>query len=245
MSAITEQIEEVTPVELSPLDKKRPRIYMALLIFQLLSLFSNMMLVPASKQPDVIISFEAANLINVILALTLTAATLNFLWYFIRRKIFFWVGALSFLVSIGLSFICAVLKLNENDFEVYRWIYGCASLISLCMLCFTFYIAIRDIFSKNLKIASALLGAANIYLLIASGFAFGYAFLSIIMPGVMIPVNEYPELFNHCVISSTYVLAGMDLPVETSVPAIHNLMMFESIFAHLFAVFIVGRLLAR
>ena len=113
------------------------------------------------------------------------------------------------------------------------------------MLCFTFYIAIRDIFGEKLRIGSALLGAANVYLLIASGFAFTYAFLGILMPGSMIPLAEYEELFNHCVISSTYVLAGMDLPVETQVPAVHNVMMFESIFTHLYSVFIVGRLLAK
>lgn len=236
----------IQPAEtLKPIDKKRPRIYMTLLLFQIFSLVSNMILVPASKQENVLLGFHQANLINVVLALTLTGATLNFLWYFIKKKIFFWLAAILFLVSIGLSFICAVLKLNEHDFELYRTIYGAASLISLVMLCFTFYIAIRDIFGENLKITSALLGAANIYLLIASGFAFAYAFLSIIMPGSMIPVEDYAELFNHCVISSTYVLAGMDLPVETNIASIHNIMMFESLFAHLFAVFIVGRLLSK
>jgi len=240
---ITANIE---PTELvKPIDKKRPRIYMTLLLFQIFSLVSNIILVPSSKQDNVMLGFHEANLINVVLALALTGATLNFLWYFIKKKVFFWIASLLFLVSIGFSFICAVLKLNEHDFELYRTIYGTASLISVVMLCFTFFIAIRDIFGEKLKITSALLGAANIYLLIASGFAFGYAFLSILMPGSMMPIEEYSELFNHCVISSTYVLAGMDLPVETSVPAIHNVMMFESIFAHLFAVFIVGRLLAK
>jgi hypothetical protein len=231
--------------ELSPLDRKRPRIYTTLLLFQVLSLISNVIIVPASKDANTMISFHAANLVNVFFALLLTAATLNFLFYFIKKKVFFWIAAFLFFVSIGLSFVCAILKLNEHDFELYRMVYGTASLISIVMLCFTFFIAIRDIFGEKLKVGSALLGAANVYLLIASGFAFTYAFLSILMPGSMVPVTEYEELFNHCVIGSTYCLAGMDLPWETQVPAVHNVMMFESIFTHLYSVFIVGRLLAK
>ena len=52
MSAITENINEAPAVELTPLDKKRPRIYMVLLLFQMLSLLSNMMLVPAITGND-------------------------------------------------------------------------------------------------------------------------------------------------------------------------------------------------
>ena len=204
-----------------------------------------MMVVPASKQPNVIISFEAANMLNAVLAIILTAATLNFLFYFIRRKIYFIVSAILFITSIGLSFVNGILKLHEQDYQLFSILFGTASFISFIMLCFTFFIAIRDIFGKNLQIGSSLLGAANIYLLIASGFAFLYAFLSILMPGAMVPISESGELLNHCIINSTYTLAGMDLPMEVNEKALHNLMMFESIFAHLFAVFIVGRLLAK
>lgn len=239
--AILEEPKE----QLSRLDKKRPRIYMVLLLFQVLSLIMNMILVPSSKDANVFISFHAANLVNVFFALLLTAATINFLWYFVRKKIFFWIGAISFFVSIGLNAISSALKLNEHDFELYRILFGTACFISVVMLCFTFYIAIRDIFGKNLTIGSALLGAANVYLLIGSGFAFMYSFMSILMPGAMIPISEMEELYNHCVVNSTYVLAGMDLPGTVNEPAFKNAMMFESIFAHLFAVFIVGRLLAK
>src|SRR5688500_7244821 len=112
---------------LSPLDRKRPRIYMVLLLFQMLSLISNVIIVPASEDANTMISFHAANLINVFLALLLTGATINFLYYFIKRKIFFWLSAVLFFVSIALSFVSAVLKLNEHDFELYRIVYGTAS----------------------------------------------------------------------------------------------------------------------
>lgn len=231
--------------ELSRLDKRRPRIYMTLLFFQVMGLIANVIIVPASRDANTLLHFHAANLINVVFALLLTGATLNFLRYFIRKKIFFWLAASLFLISIGLSVVSAALKLNEHDFELYRLVYGTATFISVVMLCFTFYIAIRDIFGEKLTIGSALLGAANVYLLIGSGFAFLYAFMSILMPGAMIPIAEMEELYNHSVINSTYVLAGMDLPGVVNEPAFKNAMMFESIFAHLFAVFIVGRLLAR
>lgn len=231
--------------ELSRIDKKRPRIYMVLLLFQVLSLIMNMLLVPASRDVNTMISHHVANLVNVVFALLLTGATINFLYYFIKRKIFFWIGASMFFISIGLNVISSALKLNDHDFELYRVLYGTACFISVVMLCFTFFVAIRDIFGKSLTIGSALLGAANVYLLIGSTFAFLYAFMSILMPGAMIPISEMEELFNHCVINSTYVLGGMDLPGVVQEPAFKNAMIFESIFAHLFAVFIVGRLLAK
>jgi hypothetical protein len=215
------------------------------LLFQVLSLISNIIIIPASKDSNTMLSFHVANIINLIFALLLTGATLHFLFYFVKKKLFFWLAAILFFISIGLSFISAALKLNETDFGMYQLLYGTASFISIVMLCFTFYVAIRDIFGEKLKIGSALLGAANIYLLIGSGFAFLYAFLNILMPGAMVPISEMGELFNHCVVNSTYVLAGMDLPGEVREPAFKNAMMFESIFAHLFAVFIVGRLLAK
>jgi hypothetical protein len=233
------------PTNQLSLDKKRHTLYTTLLLFQVLSLLSNVLILPASKDPHTLLSFNAANLLNLVFALLLTGATLNFLFYFVKNKFFFWLAAILFLISIGLSFLCVAFKLNETDFEMYRWVFGTSSFISLFMLCFTFYIAIRDIFGENLTIGSALLGAANIYLLIGSGFAFIYAFLSILMPGAMIPVAEMEELFNYSVINSTYILAGMDLPSTVNEPAFKNVMMFESIFAHLFAVFIVGRLLIK
>lgn len=218
---------------------------MVLLLFQVLSLLVNMIIVPASRDANTHISHHIANLINVVFALLLTGATINFLYYFVKKKIFFWIGASLFFVSIGLNAVSSALKLNDHDFELYRILFGSACFISVIMLCFTFFIAIRDIFGKTLTIGSALLGAANVYLLIGSGFAFLYAFMSILMPGAMIPISEMEELFNHCVINSTYVLSGMDLPGAVQEPAFKNAMMFESIFAHLFAVFIVGRLLAK
>src|SRR5688572_8960075 len=108
----------------TPLDRKRPRIYMVLLLFQMLSLISNVIIVPASKDANTMISFHTANLINVVMALLLTGATINFLYYFIKKKIFFWLSAFLFFISIALSFISAVLKLNEHDFELYRIVYG-------------------------------------------------------------------------------------------------------------------------
>jgi hypothetical protein len=245
MSKVEQTAPLLTPAPLSSLDKKRPALYMILLFFQVLSLLSNVMILPASKEANTLLSFEAANLLNLVFALLLTGATLNFLFYFVKHKFFFWLAALLFLISIGLSFLCVAFQLNETDFAMYRWVFGTSAFISLVMLCFTFYVAIRDIFGENLTIGSALLGAANIYLLIGSGFAFIYAFLSILMPGAMIPISEMEELFNYSVINSTYILAGMDLPGTVNEPAFKNVMMFESIFAHLFAVFIVGRLLIK
>ncbi len=245
MSDVTQEKTSIPAEETSVLDKRRPLIYTFLLIFQILSLVSNIVIIPASKDSNTAISFDTANLINLIFALLLTAANLVFLWYFIKKRIIFWITAVLFFISIALSFISAVFDLHATNFPAFRLLFGITTFVSIAVICFTFFIAVRDIFGEKLKIGSALLGAANIYLLIGSGFAFVYGFINIMMPGCMVPIAEMNNLFNTCVINSTYILGGMDLPDNNYAGAVKNLMMFESIFAHLFAVFIVGRLLAK
>lgn len=231
--------------ELTTLDKRRPLIYSILLVFQTLHLISNTILIPGSREVGTSLSYNNAAVIDLVIILLLNVTIMNFLYYFIKRKIFFWGLTLLLAISIILNFINNILDLHDYHFATFRMVYGLVTLIDLGLISLTFFVAVRDIFGKNLKIGSALLGAANIYLLIGSGFAFIYVFLNILMPGSMVPIAELGMVYNTCVIQSTYVLGGMDLPSNNFLPAIKNLMMFESIFAHLFAVFIVGRLLAK
>lgn len=230
---------------LSTLDRRRLTIYSLLLIFQTLSLISNTILLPASQESNTALSFRNAVLIDLVITLSLHLTIITFLYYFIKKRIHFWGLILLLIISILLNSVARIMHLHELNFETFRLIYGITSSISLSILSFTFFVAVRDIFGKNLKIGAALLGAANIYLLIGSGFAFIYTFLNVLMPGSMVPIQEMGNLFNTCAINSAYILGGMDLPNNDFIPAIKHIMMFESIFAHLFAVFIVGRLLAK
>lgn len=232
--------------KLIKLEKRRPILYSILLLFQLLSLVSNIVIIPASKDPQNYISFEGAMLIDLIVVLLLTVANMFFLYHFIKRKWPFWMMIFLLATSISLNFVNVLLRLQELHFQTFLIIFGITTTISLFVLCFSMYIAVRDIFGEKLKIQESLLGATNIYLLIGSVFAFLYALLNIIMPGSIIPNADISHLYNTCIIESTYILASIDLPSNVELPpAIRNCMLFESIFAHLFAVFIVGRLLAK
>lgn len=168
-----------------------------------------------------------------------------FLYHFMRKKWLFYTMVCLLFTSIGINFLTISLGLEQRHFSLFMALNGVVILISLVVLMFSFYVVVRDIFETKLKITAKLLGAANLYLLIGSIFAFLYALMNIIIPGSIVPNSEISSLFHECVIKSSYILSFRDLP-DLNIPGyVHNAMVFESLFAHLFAVFIVGRLLAR
>ena len=226
------------------LDKRRPYLYALLLIFQVLSLISNIVLIPASKDSTTILSFPNAMLIDFVIVILLASVNMVFLYNFIRIKWVFWLMLVLLAISILLNFVNVIFKLQELHFPTFLVLFGITTFISITVIFFSFLVAIRDIFG-NITVKESLLGATNLFLLIGSGFAFVYAFMNILMPGSMVPNAEISSLYNTCVIYSSHVLAGVDLPSNNFQPAIRNAMVFESVFGHLYAVFIVGRLLSK
>lgn len=230
---------------LSTLDRRRPTLYIMLLLFQALNLISNTIIIPASRDSNTLLSLTGAMYIDLVIVLSLTAANIIFLYYFIRNRWMFYTLVSFLALSIVLNIINVSFELSVNNRNAFMIIFGITTLINLGIICYSFFLAVRDIFGESLKMTTSLLGAANIYLLIGSGFAFIYALLNMMMPGTMVADAEIGNLYNTCAINSAYVLGGMDLPDNNHSQFIKNFMMFESIFAHLYAVFIVGRLLSK
>jgi hypothetical protein len=145
----------------------------------------------------------------------------------------------AFIVDI---FVHPPLSQNLSKEEIL--FYGkLTQIMNLSALCFTFSVVVTDIFKERHNLGYGLLGAANIYILIGVNFAFLYSIVhyhfepsSIINSDIL--MREY-------FVMSFYVLAGMDNPMQQVLPVIKNISVFESIFANLFTVMIVGRLLTK
>lgn len=229
----------------STLDKRRTWLYTLLLLGQTLGIISHLVMIPAAGQPDTLLSVDSALVIDLIILLMITGINVLFISYFFKKKLVFVTLVILWLVSIIINFVFIEFNLLHVNPKLFRLINGLASLMNLFMLSITFYYAVKDIFGEKLKIGQSLLGAANIYILIGSIFSFIYAIFNIIMPGTLVPLADVSIAYHLCFVNSSYVLAGQDVPYNDIPNSMRNLMVFESLFAHLFAVFIVGRLLAK
>jgi len=228
------------------LDARRKRLYGILLLFQVLNLFSSIVLIPASKQDNTALSHANAVIIDLVVVVILAFANIYFLHHFIRRRIFFFIVIILLGISMILSILIPVMDLQATQFGMYRLFMFFTTSISLFICGISFYMAVKDIFNEKLALIESLLGATNIYLLIGGAFTFIYALFNILMPGSVLANEHISEMYNVCSIYAAYTLGGVDPPLMDSIkPSVHNAMVFESLFAHLFAVFIVGRLLSK
>lgn len=238
-------IHQKDAASLTKFDGRRTWLYTLLLLGQTLGIISHLIMIPASNQTDTTLSLNNAYILDLLIFMTVTVIQLIFIAHFIRSRVFVFVLMAIWLTSIIINFIFIEFNLLEVNLGTFRLMNGLASLVNLLMLGMTFYFAVKDIFGEKLKIGQSLLGAANIYLLIGSMFSFLYAIFNVIMPGAIVPMSDMAVSYHYCFINSSYVLAGQDIPGTNIHQSMRNLMVFESLFAHLFAVFIVGRLLAK
>jgi hypothetical protein len=227
------------------IDQRRGPLYIWLLVCQSLSLFSNVFIVPAARTGNYLISETAAAFMDLFFSLSLTTVSLFFLYHFINRRWYFYVLATALTVATVVIFIATISGLEKSNFQAYRIILGFSTTITLIMIFTSFYEAVTDVFGERLKIKDALLGAANIFLLIIILFTFIYAVMGIVVPNSVVSDANISKLYNTCYIHSGYVVASMDPPDGTFAPFVRNSMAIESIFTHLFEVMIIGRLLSR
>ena len=227
------------------IDQRRGRLYMWLLLFQALSLFSNIVIIPASKSGDYFITPTIAAFIDLFCSLSLTTAALFFLYHFINKRWYFYLLASALTLSTIVIFIVTIIGLEKNNFHEYRIILGCTTTVTLIMIFTSFYEAVTDVFGEKLKIRDALLGATNIFLLIIILFTFIYAVIGIVVPNSVVADADISKLYNTCYIHSSYMVASLDLNENNLAPFVRNSMVIESLFAHLFEVMIIGRLLSK
>jgi len=108
------------------------------------------------------------------------------------------------------------------------------------------YFAIFDIFSGKKVSQEKLWGSACIYLMIAISFGSVYDLINIANPGAMgEQVNLGLESYTACIAYSMTILGGMETPYPDAIPLISNLGIIESVWANLFIVLLVGRLLGQ
>lgn len=227
------------------INQRRFPLYVWLLIFQSVSLFSNLVIRPASREADYLITPVMADFFDLFSSLALTTSSLFFLYHFINKRWYFYTLAFALTASTIVIFVVTIIGLEKSNFHLYRIILGCTTTVTLWMVFTSFYEAVTDVFGENLKIRDSLLGASNIFLLIIILFTFIYAMLGIIVPNSVVADADISKLYNTCYIHSGYIVASMDPPTNNFAPFIRNTMNIESIFTHLFEVMIVGRLLSR
>jgi hypothetical protein len=227
------------------IDQRRGPLYIWLLICQSMSLLSNVFIVPAARTGNYIITEIMAAYMDLFFSLSLTTVSLFFLYHFINKRWYFYTLASALTLATVVIFIATISGLEKTNFHTYRIILGFSTTITLIMIFTSFYEAVTDVFGEKLKIRDALLGAANIFLLIIILFTFIFAVMGIVVPNSVVTDANISKLYNTCYIHSGYVVASMDLPDNAFAPFVRNSMAIESMFTHLFEVMIIGRLLSK
>ncbi len=227
------------------IDQRRGPLYIWLLVCQSLSLLSNVFIVPASRTGNYFITEVMAAWMDLLFSLSLTTVSLFFLYHFINKRWYFYTLASALTFATVLIFIATIIGLEKTNFQEYRLILGFSTTITLIMIFTSFYEAVTDVFGERLKIRDALLGAANIFLLIIILFTFIYAVMGIVVPNSVVTDANISKLYNTCYIHSGYIVASMDPPDNNFSQFVRNSMSIESIFTHLFEVMIIGRLLSK
>ena len=104
--------------------------------------------------------------------------------------------------------------------------------------------AIRDLFSGNVYTQSKLWGAAAVYLMIGISFASLYDLINIANPGILgielsLGLGSYSEFIYY----SFNILGGLDTAYPNPSPLLRNLGVIEAVWANLYAILIIGKLL--
>ncbi len=165
---------------------------------------------------------------------------------FSTNKAFIRFTFVTFFISFWLGII-AVNPINPIPFSspLYFWMALLNQLGSFTAFVIILVLMIHDIFTETHTIGYRLLGAACIYLNIGVVFSFIYGAINVVLPNAMglgIPA-EFTS-YMHCVNYSYYILAGIDHPYLVS-GVIGSVAVIQSLFANLYIVLLIGRILIK
>jgi hypothetical protein len=108
------------------------------------------------------------------------------------------------------------------------------------------YFVILDMFSGEKLSPQKLWGAACVYLMIAICFGSLYDLIAIVQPSALgVPVRLGLESYTGCIHYSLAILGGQDPLFEQPIRLIRSIAVIEAVWANLFIVLLVGRLLAK
>jgi hypothetical protein len=149
------------------------------------------------------------------------------------------------LLSAIIVLIAAVAGLDPAS-VLYKNLYATSLTCTFISFIFLLYFMLLDIFSEKHEITYRLWGSACIYLLFAATFSLLYTLLETLVPAEFALENTGNVFrFMPCYALSFYTIAGIDSPFENFSMLVKNITVVESIFANLYIVLVVGRLLTR
>ena len=225
--------------------KRKRRLYLMLLIFQVLMIFYPMLLQELITQHRVPLTMAFLGITQTIIVLVLITTNSLFVKEFIADIGWFYlvVGLnITGFIVFSVSHVVPSVSGDPEFFRIFSLIGYCCVFISLC---FTFYAATKDIFKLRHDLTYSLLGAANIFLLIGFLFSFIINISGLVFAGMVLPLDQMIGMDVYSSKLAFYALASMDPPFDNINPFIKNILVIESIFAHLFVVIIIGRLLSK
>ncbi len=223
--------------------QNKKKLHIGFLVFLILFHLLHLVLLEMVKNGMWNLSDMVVNASLSIIAFGLTIICILFFRNFIKQKWLFFSYVLLFVIC-G-SFQLTTLSYDINDTQSIRHILLMWSVaISVFIFFSILIVTIKDIFTKKHDLTYALLGAANIFLAIIVTFAFTISLIFLANPQLLPHAITINDINNASFIISSYSVAGIDFPFP--VPKIvQNIMTFQSIIMHLYAVMIVGRLLSR
>jgi hypothetical protein len=127
----------------------------------------------------------------------------------------------------------------ENRQGYLLLLHGILFPVEITVIAFT----IRDLFSGSFLTSDKLWGAACVFLMIGISFGSLYDLITIANPGSLgINVDLGFPNYSECVTYSFCILGGMDSGLETS-RLIRNISVIEAVWANLYGILIIGKLL--
>lgn len=225
--------------------RRKKLLYLGLFLFQIMVVFWPLLAIDLIEQKRTNMGFDAMSLIQTLLIVILIVTNTLFIREFIKKKWVLFLVIASFIISTILGTIARAVPSIANNFELSNALSCTGMFLVLINLILTFYVAVIDIFRIKHDAIYSLVGAANIFLLIGSIFSFLIGVLGCLLPGLVVPVDQAMVIDIRANEYAFYTLASIDLPYNDVNPFIRKVLVLESIFAHLFVVIIIGRLLSK
>ena len=159
------------------------------------------------------------------------------------------LAAILFIFLIG-AYVLALLTVNplydffpdENSRRPYLFV---IHLIFFSIEAIVIYYSIYDIFSGNRLSVEKIWGSACIYLMIGICFGSLYDLISIMNPGCMgVPIPLGLGSYMDCIAFSMTIIGGHEAYPD-ALPLILKIGVIEAVWANLFVVLLVGRLLGQ
>jgi len=219
------------------------KLYALLLSLQILDLFALLVLSEIVIQGKLNIPMPVVHLLQFTIILALNLLAVIFIKRFVQNRFYLYSFIFLFLLSLCLVFITETPAGAGIDRALAKVLSFLGHVAQFTCLCLLLAVITRDIFQERHDLTYSLTGATCIFILIGTIFGILYSLFEILSPGMIFFPGS--NTLRTCIIHSFYILSGQESPVENLNMVIRNLSIFESIFANLYAVMVVGKLMSK